>query len=87
MDVSRHVLPMWDCGTALIPTSTATVTISEACMPEALVRSASMLIGSQAAEVLRKSIDEGSFRVPHESSISRARLKLDVGRLHQAGDG
>ena len=57
---------------------------SKACIPEALIRSASLIIGPFAAERLKDDIQAKRFKLPHESTISRTRLKLDVARLQLA---
>lgn len=48
-----------------------------AMLPESLVRSCSIILGPEAAENLKLQMKARNFRVPHESTMSRFRLKLD----------
>lgn len=50
-------------------------------MPESLVRSASLLLGPEAAQLVKDQLRTGERRVPSDPTISRTRLKLDVPRL------
>ena len=50
-------------------------------MPETLWRSSALLLGAQAAETLKRNFEEGHFKIPHESTLSRSRLKLDAPQL------
>ena len=47
-------------------------------LPEVLIRSAHFLFGSEISAAVQKQISEHSIKVPSESTLCRARLKLDV---------
>ena len=37
-----------------------------------------MILGPVAADKLKERVESGQFKLPHESTISRARLKMDA---------
>lgn len=59
--------------------------VTQASIPEALVRSASLIIGPVAAQELKRSIEQNIFKVPHDSTISRSRLKMDASQTQIVG--
>lgn len=50
-------------------------------LPESLVRSCAIILGPESAELLKTQLQLKNMTVPHESTISRFRLRLDVTRL------
>lgn len=52
--------------------------VAKACLPETLVRSTTLILGSEAASALQSKIENQDIQIPSAATISRTRVKMDA---------